>query len=51
MDSGDESHDKYISTEMLEYIRDGSNSHTSVNMREARYKICDCIKRSQMEWK
>ena len=51
MDSGDESDDEPMSTEMLEYIFDGSQSHPSLNRREARYKICDGIKRGQVEWK
>ena len=38
-------------TVMLEDIRDDSQSHPSVNRREACYKICDCIKLSQAEWK
>ena len=47
MDSGDES-DKYpMSTEMLEDIRDVSQSHPNVNRRESRYKICDLISRIQ----
>ena len=33
MDSGDESEDKPMSTDMLEKIRDGSQSHPSVNRR------------------
>ena len=40
-----------MSTDMLEDIRDGSQSHPSINRREARYKICDHIKLSQPEWK
>ena len=51
MDLGDEYNDEPISTEMLEDIRDGSKSHLRVNRKNARYKICDCIKRSQAEWK
>ena len=51
MDSGDDSDDDPISKEMLENIRDGSQSHSNVNMIEARYKICDCIKQRQSEWK
>ena len=35
MDSGDESEDKPMSTDMLEDICDGSNSHPSINKREA----------------
>ena len=40
-----------ISTEMLEDIRDGSQTHLSVNRREARYKIRDCIRQRQSEQK
>ena len=51
MDSGDEcedeSEDEPMSTEMLEYIPGGSQSHPSVNRRESRYKICDRIKQRQ----
>ena len=36
MDSGDESDDEPISTEILEDIRDGSKSHPRVNRIEAR---------------
>ena len=51
MSSGDKSDSKPMSTEMLEYIRDRSQSHLSVNSREARYKICGTIKQIQAEWK
>ena len=51
MDSGDESENDPISTEMLEVIRDGSESHPDINRREARYKICDIIKQRYSEWK
>ena len=44
MSSGDDSDAELISTEMLEDIRDVDHYHPSVNSREARYKICDCIK-------
>ena len=36
---------------MLEEIRDGSQTHPNVNIREARYKICDRIRQRQLEWK
>ena len=49
--SGDESYHDIISTEMLEYISDGSQTHPNVNRREARYKIRDCIRQRQSEWK
>ena len=45
MSSGDESDDEPISTDMLEDICDGSQSHPRVNRREACYKIRDCIRR------
>ena len=41
MDSGDESDDESMSTEMLEDIRVGSKSHPRVNRIEACYKIHD----------
>ena len=43
MDSGYDSYHDLISTDMLEYICDGSQSHTNFNQREARYKIRDFI--------
>ena len=43
MDSGNESYHDLISTEMLEDIRDGSQSHMNINRIEACYKICDDI--------
>ena len=49
--SGDESDSEPISIEMLEYIRDGIQSYPGVNGREACYKVCDCIKQRQTEWK
>ena len=42
--SGDESDAETMSTDMLEDICDGSQYHPSINRREARYKIHDCIK-------
>ena len=51
MNSGDESDHDLISTDMLEDIRDGSQNHTNVNRREARYKIRDRIRQRQYEWK
>ena len=44
IDSGNDSEDKPMSTDMPEEICDGSKSHPSVTRREARYKICDYIK-------
>ena len=48
---GDESNHDLISTEMLEDIRDGSQTHPNVNRIEARYKIRNCIRQRQLEWK
>ena len=47
INSGDESAHDLISTEMLDESRDGSQTHISVNRREARYKIRDCIRQRQ----
>ena len=41
---GDESDHDLISTEMLEDIRDGSQTHPNVNRREAHYKIRNSIR-------
>ena len=49
--SGDESDHDLISTEMLEDIRDGNQTHPNVNRREAHYKIRDRIRKRQSEWK
>ena len=51
MDFGNESDDEPMSTEMLEDIHHGSQSHTNVNSREARYKILDSIKKIKSERK
>ena len=47
MDSENESDDDPISTEMLEDICDGSQSHPNVNRTEACYKIRDSFKQRQ----
>ena len=51
LDSGDESDDEPMSTNMLEDICDGIQSHPEVNRRDTRYKIGDCIKQRQLERK
>ena len=51
MSSGDESDAEPMFTDMLEYIRDGSQYHPSINSIEARYKIRYCFKQSQVELK
>ena len=47
IDSGDESDHDLISTEMLEEIWEGSQTHPNVNRREASYKIRYHIKQRQ----
>ena len=49
VDSGDHYDDQPMSAEMLEDIRDGSKSHTSINRRDSGYKIRDRIKQIQTE--
>ena len=51
MDSWDESKHDLIYTDMLEDIRDGSQSFLYINQREARYKIRGCTTWRQNEWK
>ena len=51
MSSGDEYYAEPMSKEMLEDSPVGGQSHQSVSMREARYKICGHIKLIQVEWK
>ena len=51
MDSGDESDHDLMSTDMLEDICDGSQSHPNVKKREARYKIRNSIRQRQSERK
>ena len=51
MDYGDDSDHDIISTDVLEEIHDGIQTHPNVNRREARYKISDRINQRQSEWK
>ena len=51
IDSGDDSDHDVISTEMLEDVRDGSQSHPNVNKRESCYKIRTRIRQRQSQWK
>ena len=51
LDSNQKSDHDLISTETLEDICDGSQTHLTVNKRESRCKIRDRIKQSQSEWK
>ena len=47
MNYGDESEHDLVSTDVLEYICDVSQTHPNVNRRKARYKIRDCIRQRQ----
>ena len=51
LDSNEESDHDLISTDMLEDIRDGIQTHPNVNKMEARYKIRDRVRQRQPEWK
>ena len=51
LNSGDELDHYLISTEMLQDIRDGSQTHPNVNKRVAPYKIRDCVRQRQLECK
>ena len=51
LDSIENSDHDLISMEMLEDIRDGNQTHPTINKREARCKIRDRIKQRQLEWK
>ena len=51
LDSGDESDDEPMYTDILEYFRNGIQSHPNVNRRDAHYKISDSINQRQLEWK
>ena len=49
--SGDGSDQYLISTEMLEEIFDGSQTHLNFNRRGSCYKIRDSNRQRQSEWK
>ena len=51
MDSRNESDHDLISTEMLEDISDGSQTHSNVNKKEACYKIRASIRQRKSERK
>ena len=51
LDEKEKSDHDLISTEMLEDIRDGSQTQPNVNRREASYKIRDRIRQRKSEWK
>ena len=48
MDYSDDSYDEPMSTEMLEDIRDRSQSHLNVNRREACYKYVIILSKNNM---
>ena len=48
MNPGDDLDHDLIYTEMLEDIRDGSQTHPNVNKREVRYKINDRVRQRQL---
>ena len=43
--------DDFISTETLHDIRDGNQTHPSIDKREAHLKIRDRIKQTKSQWK
>ena len=40
-----------ISKKNLKDIRDGNKIYPELDARDARFKICDCIRKNQNEWK
>ena len=48
MSSGDESDSEAMSADMLEDICEGIQYHSSINRREAHYKISDHFKQRQV---
>ena len=48
--SGNEYYAEPMSIDMLEFIRDRSQSHKSINSIKARYRIRDSFKQGQAEW-
>ena len=51
LDPNEKSDHDLISTEMLEDIYDGSQTHPNVNKRETRYKIRDRVRQKELKWK
>ena len=51
IDLNEKSDHDHISTEMLEDICDGSQTHPTVNKREARYEIRDRVRRKKSQRK
>ena len=51
LDSNEKSDHDIMFTEMLEDIRDGSQTHANVNKKETRYKIRDHVRQKESQWK
>ena len=51
LDEKEKFDDNLISTETLHDIRDGNQTHPSIDKREARLKIRDRIKHNTLQWK
>ena len=51
LDSNEKSNRYLISTEMLEDIHDGSQTHPTVNKTETSYQIRDRVRRKESQWK
>ena len=51
LDEKEKFDDNLISTETLHDIRDVNQTHPSIDKREARLKIRDCIKQKKLQWK
>ena len=51
LDFSDKSDHDLISTDMLEDIRDGIQTHPDVNKREAHDEICDRVRQKESQWK
>ena len=51
LDSNEKFDDNFISMEMLKDICDGSQTHSTVNKKEASDEIRDRIKRKELQWK
>ena len=51
LDSNEKSDHDIISREMLEDIRDGSQTHPNVNKKEACYKIRDRVRQKESQQK
>ena len=51
LDENEKSDHDLITKKTLEDIRDGNQTHPTVNKRKAHCKMCDRIKQRQSEWK